>query len=379
MNAATGLFAARVLAWSLLLAGWLGLTHLAERYAAGPLQAFALVAVWLLVLGAGASAVARWRAGRWPLRAAMLGAALAASLGTLAATQGGGFHALWPAAPAWALLVALASTTVRGWRHAMPRRPAAPLLPAATGALIVWVVAGDPVESAALALRLAAMLVGAALLLAWLQPRSPWPESRRGCRAGLFDCSLPAWPAQGWQQPAHWPLMVASLAMLPMMAALPQMLALCGDDGGLGAAGLAPHLLAMFAPALLWPQRARRSLLPALCAALLLAGGIALLGRGASVLPWTMLAHAAAWSLAWRAQLDQGALRAAPRQPPWRSALAHAAAALLLGAAVAHAGAEALHGVHLLLAGAGTLAAAAWLGAACVGRVPDLRARSRCR
>lgn len=378
MNAEVGLFAARSLAWALMLAGWIALTHLAERYAGGALQAFALVALWLLALGAGASAAAQWAASRSALRVASLAAAGVAASALLAATQGAGFHALWLAAPAWALLLGLASITVRAWRHALPRRPAAPLWPAATGALLAWGVAGDPADSAALALRLAGLLAGGALLLAWLQPRVPLPDSRRGCRAGLFDCSLPAWPVQGWREPAHTPLLVASLAMLPMMGALPQMLALCGD-AGLGVAGLAPHLLAMFVPALLWPRQAPRAGLALLCAGLLVAGGLMLALRGSAALSWTMLAHAVAWSLAWRAQLGDASLRAAPRQAAWRGALVQAAAALLLGVAVAQAGAQALLGVHLLLAGAGALALAAWVVAAGLGRVPGLRARSRCR
>ena len=75
------------------------------------------------------------------------------------------------------------------------------------------------------------------------------PASR--CRAGLFDCSLPAWPAGAWHDALQWPALLAGLAMLPMMAALPMMVAWCRVQAVDPQAMVALHFAAMFLPALL--------------------------------------------------------------------------------------------------------------------------------
>lgn len=365
---------ARTLAWALLMSGWIGLTHLADRHAAGPMPSFALIAGWLLALGLAATAAARLSAHAWLLRALLIGCALVAVRGVLAAGQGAGFAALWPAMLAWALLVALASATVRMLRQQALRRPAAPVLPAALGALLAALLVGDAGDSAALAPRLAGGLLVAALGLVVLQPAGGVQPSRAGCRAGLFDCALPAWPAGGWRETARWPLLIAMLVMLPMMAGLPQMLALCRAGGVSAEALIGAHLAAMFLPALLWPARAAPMLRIGACAALLMAGGVALTLPVAAASLWAMLAHAAAWSLAWSAQLDDPALRATAHSPPWRAALAQALFALALGAAVSLSGPTALQGVHGGLAVAAVLA----VGVGLLRRLPPLRVRSRC-
>lgn len=365
---------ARVLAWALLMSGWIGLTHLAERHAAGPMPSFALVAGWLLALGLAATAAARLSANAWLLRALLIGCALVAARGVLATGQGGGFAALWPAMLAWALLVALASATVRMLRQQTPRRPAAPVLPAAAGTLLAALLAGEVGDTPGLAPRLAGLLLFAALGLGLLQPAAGVQPARAGCRAGLFDCALPAWPAGGWREPARWPLLIAMLVMLPMMAGLPQMLALCRAGGASPEALLGLHLAAMFLPALLWPAHAAPTLRSAACAGLLVAGGVALLLPAAQAALWAMPAHAAAWSLAWSRQLDDPALRATAHSAPWRAALAQALFALGLGVAVSLSGPAALQGVHLALAGAAALA----VGAGLLRRRAPLRVRSRC-
>lgn len=363
---------ARVLAWALLMSGWIGLTHLADRFASGPMPSLALVAGWLLALGLAATAAARLGANAWLLRALLIGCALVAARGVLSAGQGAGFAALWPAMLAWALLVALASATVRMLRQQTPRRPAAPVLPAALGALLAALLAGDAGDSAALAPRLAGGLLFAALGLVVLQPAAGVHAARAGCRAGLFDCALPAWPAGGWREPARWPLLIAMLAMLPMMAGLPQMLSLCRTAGVSADALIGAHLAAMFLPALLWPARAAPALRIGVCAALLVAGGVALLPSAAPL--WAMLAHGAAWSLAWSAQLDEPALRATAHSAPWRAAMVQAGFALALGVAIGWAGPPALQAVHAGLALAAALAVATGL----LRRLQPLRVRSRC-
>jgi hypothetical protein len=363
-----------VLAWALLMGGWIGLTHLAERYTADAMQSFALVAGWLLALGLAATLVARLTFNAWGLRALLLAGAVVAARGVLVAVQGGGAAPLWPALLAWALLVALASATVRALRHAVPRAPGTPIAPAAAGALLAASVAGDPGDSAALAVRLAGLLIVAALLLGLLLPAGGVQAARRGCRAGLFDCALPAWPAGGWREPAHWPLLLAALVMLPMMTGLPQMLALCRSSALPASTLIAVHFAAMFLPALLWPARLSSAARSRVCAALLVAGGLLLGWQLPWASLWAMLAQGCAWSLAWSAQLGEPALRAAPRSAPWRAALGHAALALALGGAVSLAGAQALQGLQLTLAVAAALAVLFGLGR------PDtpLKARSRC-
>ena len=179
------LAAARAPAWALLMGGWIGSTQLAERaerYSAGAMASYTLVAGWLLALGLAATLAARWAANAWLLRALLLACAVVAARGMLVAVQGGGAALLWPALLAWALLVALASTTVRALRHAVPRAPGAPIAPAAAGALLAAWVAGDPGDSAALAARLAAALIVAALLLGLLLPAGGTLPARAGSR-----------------------------------------------------------------------------------------------------------------------------------------------------------------------------------------------------
>lgn len=366
---------ARVLAWALLMGGWIGLTHLADRHAAGPLPALALVAAWLLALGLAATATARLVANAWLLRALLIGCALVAVRGVMGSVQGQGFAVLWPAAIAWALLVALASATVRALRQQAPRRAAAPVLPAASGALLAVLLAGDPVDTVTLATRLAALLVLGALGLVVLQPAAGVQAGRSGCRAGLFDCALPAWPAAGWREPARLPLLIAMLVMLPMMAGLPQMLALCRAGGAASQALLAAHVAAMFLPALLWPAARLPLLRSAACAVLLVLGGLLLWAAGPEAALAAMLAHGAAWSLAWSAQLEDSRLRADAHRPPWRAALFQSLFALALGAALAAAGPAALQAVHGALAAAAALS----VGWMLLRQAAPLRVRSRCR
>lgn len=350
---------ARTLAWALLLGGWIALAQLADRLAAGPLAAYGLIALWLLALGAFAALLGRLRLSATLLRVLLPASALLAARGLFTAPQGGGLFALLPALLAWALLVALASVSVRSLRLAAPVPPGPPLAAAAAGALLAWAVVGDPSNLPALAPRLAALLVGAALLLALLQPRGATALARPGCRAGLFDCSLPAWPAAAWRTPARWPLWLAALVMLPMMCSLPQMLALCRSEAVGAPVVLGVHLAAMFVPALLWRGSGVQRSPALLCAALLAAGGAAAWMSSAVAWWWLALAQGSAWSLAWAAQLGQPALRAGAHSSPLRAGLWHAAFALALGVAVAVFGVQALLALQLALAAAGALSLAA--------------------
>jgi len=219
------LTAARACAWGLLVAGWVGIGSIANVFAPDVATGFALVALWLLALGATARAAT---GGQVPSRLRAPAVAASAGLTAIAlwsAVHGGGLAALLVALLGWAVLTALASGVVRSLRLAQRTVPAPPVAAAALGALAAGLVLGDVGDAAALAWRLAAFVVVVALLLIGLQrgvsmgPRAP------GCRAGLFDCSLPAWPLGAWRDAVQWPTLLAGLAMLPMMAALPWMAA----------------------------------------------------------------------------------------------------------------------------------------------------------
>ncbi|MBX3603869.1 MAG: hypothetical protein KF788_01285 [Piscinibacter sp.] len=347
---------ARALAWTLLLGGWITIAHVADRLAAGPLAAYALVAAWLFALGAAAALIGRLRLARPAARVLLLACALIAARSLFAVRHGGGMAALLPGLLAWSVLVALASAGVRALRLASTRPSGPPVVAAATGALIAWAAVGDPSDLAALAPRVAALLLAAAGALALLLPSAAAPVRHPACRAGLFDCSLPAWPAGIWRVPSRWPLGLASFVMLPMMCSLPQMLALCRSGSLNAPAVLGLHLGAMFVPALVWRAvaGARSPALP--CAVLLAAGGAAAALSDGAAWWWLAMFHGAAWSLAWTAQLDQPALRASAHSSPLRAAAGHAFFALALGGAVASVGPSALLGLQCGLAAAGLMA-----------------------
>lgn len=295
---------ARAAAWALLAAGWIVLTHLSDRLAPGFWHHAALLVAWLLALAGSALVVERAAlpvAGR-PVLALMCAAVAARAL--VLALDGAGWWALWPALPAWALLVALAS----GPGDAAPNASRAPLAAAAAGALFAWAVLGDPTDLRALVPRSAWLLAGATLLLV---AAAPWSDTRctRPAQPWLPGC-LAFGAAPGGLAPARpWPLHLAALAMLPMMAGLPQMLALCRTDALEPSALLGLHLAAMFVPGLCLPRLAPPAA-ARLCLGLLATAGAAALLPAEAAGGGLLLAGAlgAAWSLAWAA-------RDAPPQP----------------------------------------------------------------
>lgn len=355
------LMCARACAWALLVSGWIGIGSLAFVQTANVTAGFALVALWLVVLGGAATRATRidvssaWRA------AALLGAAVIAAGGLWRAPQGGGLAALLVAVLGFGALTALASGVVRRLRVAQRARPRPPIAAAGAGALVAGLVLGDIGDVQALTLRLGVFVVAVACVLVALPlavaSRTPGP----GCRAGLFDCSLPAWPAGAWRELSQWPTLLAGLAMLPMMAALPLMVAWCR------AAAIAPqamvllHLAAMFGPVWLWRVAitgARPASLSASCAALLAAGAAIVTWAPA---PWDLLglalAHGAAWGLAWGGQLWAPARRGQQGTSPLRAALGYALLTLAFGVLVDRFGAGGVAAAHAAL---GLAAAIAW-------------------
>lgn len=374
---------ARACAWGLLVAGWIGLGTFALRGAGSIAWGFAIVALWLLALGAAASwsalsataatpataATAATAASRRPWPAATRGAALIACAvltcgSLLALVRGGGTPALLAAVMGWAAITALASGVVRSVRLAHPVPPGPPIGAATLGALAAGIVLGDLGDLHALAARLAVFVAVAALallLLLLLRPRAE-PLPHGGCRAGLFDCSLPAWPAGAWRDVQQWPTLLAGLAMLPMMAALPLMADWCRSQAIAPAVVVLLHLAAMFVPALVLRHAIARwslRMLSSVCVALLLAG---------AVLAWTTpapvgllalaAAHGAAWGLAWGGQLWAPARRAQQGTSPWRAAVGYAVLTLAFGAIVDRIGVAGVTDFH---AGLAVLALLAWI------------------
>ncbi len=360
---------AHTLAWALWLIGWIGLGSLAHTLAPTSFAAFTGMALWLLALGAGTARAGRTVPPPWLLRGLLLAAPAISAMACLAAPAGGGWAALGIAACGWAGTLALASAVVRACRGALPARPATPVVTAACGALLAWACLGDIGDLQALGLRLAGAVVVAGVVLAGLLPRAAagaGPANAVGAagapaggQAGPFDCALPAWSSAGWAAPSRWPLLLASLVMLPMMCGLPLMVSLCRSNAVSPQGVLGLHLAAMFVPALLlvrWPGAAVWA--PQGCASLLGLGAMALLVAPASTAWWLLvLAHGAAWSVGWSVQLQQrGSVRAAGTASPLAGAAVHAGLVLLLGAGIALAGLQALAAWHAVLGIAGLVA-----------------------
>ncbi|HET7524708.1 MAG TPA: hypothetical protein VFK10_02090 [Burkholderiaceae bacterium] len=356
------LTAARACAWALLVAGWVGIGSFALVLAPDVTSGFALVALWLLALGATASVATGGGLPAW-VRALALGlTALVTALSLWSAAHGGGVPALLAGLLGWAALTALASGVVRTLRLAHRATPAPPVGAAALGALCAGVVLGDIGDIAALAWRLGLLVITIAAVLIALHRGSALRQRAPGCRAGLFDCSLPAWPTGAWRDPMQWPTLLAGLAMLPMMAALPSMAAWCRAQAVAPQAMVLLHLAAMFGVVLLF----RRSIsswslrrLSAVCAALLALGAALVAWAAAPVdLLGLALAHGAAWGIAWGGQLWAPARRGQQGTSPLRAAAGYALLTVLFGFVVERAGANGVAAVHALL---GIAAAAAWL------------------
>jgi len=354
----------RACAWGLLVAGWVGVGALALQLAPGPAAGLGLVALWLLALG-GAAALRGPTSMTPRARAAALlaTAALTAAAMWAVPRSGGSAGLAWLGAAllGWALLTALASGVVRTLRLQQPTLPRPPVASAALGALAAALALGDPADAWALSWRLAllALLTSAALVV--LQARARPVLARPGCRAGLFDCSLPAWPAGAWSDPLQWPTLLAGLAMLPMMAELPLMATWCRSDAIGPQAMVWLHLGAMFGPAWLlqsslarWPL-ARLSLV---CASLLGIGAACVLWAPA---PWDWVglaaAQGAAWGLAWGGLLWAPARRGRAGSSPWVAAAGYALLTAAFGALIESAGARGAAVAHATL---GAAALTAW-------------------
>jgi hypothetical protein len=353
---------ARACAWALLVAGWVGIGSLALKFTPSLGGAFALTALWLLALGAAATVATRGGVRRSTRELALCIGAAITGFALISTVRGAGLPALLLALIGWAALTALASGVVRGLRLAQSAAPTPPIAAATLGALCAGLVLGDLGDLPALAARLVAFVGAIAALLVLLQRWIPERARKPGCRAGLFDCSLPAWPAGAWRDTLQWPVLLSGLAMLPMMAALPLMAAWCSVQSFTPRAMVMLHLAAMFVPALLlghsiarWPLHT----LSIVCAALLATGAAVSVWAAAPFdLIGVTVAHGAAWGLAWGGQLWAPARRGEQSSSPLIAALGYAALTLAFGLVVEHSGAR---GVAIVHAALGLVAAVVWV------------------
>jgi len=356
------LMLARACAWALLVAGWIGIGSFALLVAPSVSGGFALVALWLFALGAAAAVATRGGVPQEAQRVALFAGGAAAAGGLWWTVHGGGLAALLLTLVGWAALTAMASGVVRSLRITQAVAPKPPIVPASLGAVGAALFLGDISDLPALALRLMAFVTALSVALFLLQARVSAGAARQGCRAGLFDCSLPSWPAGAWRDVMQWPTLMAGLVMLPTMAALPLMAEWCRADSVAPETMVLWHLSAMFGPALVlrqWIAQWSARTLASACAALLALGAAAALWTAS---PFNLLgvsvAQGAAWGIAWCGQLWAPARRGRQGTSPLYAAAGYAVLTLAFGVLVDHAGAR---GVVLMHAFFGVAAALAWV------------------
>jgi len=158
------------------------------------------------------------------------------------------------------------------------------------------------------------------------------------------------------QDGASWLAFGARWTMLPMMAALAVSSDWCAGLGLSAGQGMALHLAAMLAPAIV--LRARTS--PLWVAAFMLAGLLAVpLWPGVRGWMAMSLLHALAWGIAWSRQrevLHTAGARARPL-----AMMAPALTVLALGTTIAQFGPRGLVAVHVVLGAVSLAGAASWI------------------
>lgn len=356
------LVAARTLAWALLIGGWLvlgTLGHLLLPFRAGGLVP---VALWLGVAGVALQCGRSVLLSAERLREVVAIAGFASAIALAWAANGGGTVAILSASIGWGILLVAASRTVRMMRAYTHRVPP-PVVPAAAGATLAWLVAGDLPNGPTLGT--ASWLVATAALLAILLPPR---GAGRGCRTGLFDCALPVGAWTQWRDPAAWVTQSARWAMLPMMASLTVMAQWCSNDAGLTPSqtgGL--HLCAMLLPPLaLRLLRVKLRSTAAAAVAMVAGSAIAYESPALQGLMAASICHSLAWGLVWFARVSGPPAPCPPATAStWTGALMPAWCVFVLGFAIAGDGPTALRWVHIglgLLAAVGA-AAAVWRSA----------------
>jgi hypothetical protein len=295
-------------------------------------------------------------------RTALCASAAATAGGLWWLIHGGRSDALLLTLAGWAALTAIASGVVRSLRITQTAAPKPPIVPASLGAVGAALFLGDISDLPALALRLMAFVIAVTLALFVLQARVSASATRQGCRAGLFDCSLPSWPAGAWRDIMQWPTLISGLVMLPTMAALPLMAEWCRVDAVAPQTMVLWHLSAMFGPALIlhrWIAQWSTRTLASACAALLALGAaMALWAASPLNILGVSVAQGAAWGIAWCGQLWAPERRGRRGTSPLYAAAGYALLTLAFGVLVDEAGAR---GVVLMHAFFGIVAVLAWL------------------
>jgi hypothetical protein len=356
------LMLARASAWALLVAGWIGIGSFALFIAPSASGGFALVALWLFALGAAAAVATRGGMRQAAQRTALCAAGAATAGGLWWLIHGGRSDALLLTLAGWAALTAIASGVVRSLRISQRAAPKPPIVPASLGAVGAAMFLGDISDLPALGLRLMAFVTAVTIALFVLQARVSASATRQGCRAGLFDCSLPSWPAGAWRDIMQWPTLISGLVMLPTMAALPLMAEWCRVDAVAPQTMVLWHLSAMFGPALIlhrWIAQWSTRTLASACAALLALGAATALWAASPLnILGVSVAQGAAWGIAWCGQLWAPERRGRQGTSPLYAAVGYALLTLAFGVLVDEAGAR---GVVLMHAFFGIVAVLAWL------------------
>jgi hypothetical protein len=155
---------------------------------------------------------------------------------------------------------------------------------------------------------------------------------------------------------ASWLAFGARWTMLPMMAALAVSSDWCAGLGLSAGQGVALHLAAMLAPAIV--LRGRTS--PLWVAAFMLAGVLAVpLWPGVRGWMAMSLLHAVAWGIAWSQQRE--ALHMAGAHVPAWAMMAPALTVLALGVTIGEFGPRGLVAVHVVLGAVSLVGAASWI------------------
>jgi hypothetical protein len=158
------------------------------------------------------------------------------------------------------------------------------------------------------------------------------------------------------QDGASWLAFGARWTMLPMMAALAVSSDWCAGLGLSAGQGVALHLAAMLAPAMV--LRGRTS--PLWVAAFMLAGLLAVpLWPGVRGWMAMSLLHALAWGIAWSRQRE--ALHVAGARARAWAMMAPALTVLALGVTIAEFGPRGLVAVHVVLGAVSLAGAASWI------------------
>lgn len=345
----------RALAWALLMGGWLALGALGRLVLPLWADGLGLVALWLGTMGAltylNPSILHSRRSLRWLTASAGSGTALMLAW----ACDGGGVVPALLAAVSWGVLLVAASRMVRMLRTDSPKSPP-PFVPAAVGATLAWVIAGDPMTWPTIGSAIS-VLAASAVLVLLARSGSNGP----GWRTGLFDCALPVSGAHLLRDPGGWPAACARWAMVSMMASQSVTTEWCTTAiGATPSHVVGAHLAAMLLPPL-FLHIAGVVLRSRAWTALPMAGGLISICwiPGLLGIMVASLCQSIAWGLAWHTHIHSPKGRCAAQEPLNAFALlAPACWVVGIGVTLADSGPGVLALIHFGLGAVATLGTA---------------------